>query len=128
MESFKNEITSSYKGLDYIVRLYPMGYRCGYVKVPESLNDDKFYENGTLLVHGGVTFEETIGDDDTYLPPGHWIGFDCAHCGDGMDIAATLENFGKEPDYPMSGKVWGTEQVESECKSVIDQLVKLTEE
>lgn len=56
-----------------------VGHLCGYVRVPDDhpirwLPDIGF----DFAVHGGLTWN---GAAD-WLPPGHWLGFDCGHSGD----------------------------------------------
>lgn len=48
---------------------------CGYVRIPGNAQVDA----DTIEVHGGVTFDGDIIGDGT-----RWIGFDCAHWGDGV--------------------------------------------
>lgn len=58
------------------------GHYCGYVKIEEDsplfgkeYNDETFYGEGKINVHGGLTFSEPMNEDKTDW----WIGFDCAH-------------------------------------------------
>lgn len=134
-----NEIDGNYNGMRYIVKFFEDGHRCGYVCIDDEkkFNELKrsFDEHYTtdIICHGGITFvEELIGDD--YLPDGKWIGFDCAHCGDGRDYENAIKVFG-ETDYikrmrvfnyhfDKDGKVWKKEHVEMVCKDIIDKLKK----
>ncbi len=106
------------------------GFRCGYVRVPlghpwhgkedEDLNCD---------VHGGITFaEEDEPCDGEREDNAWWLGFDCGHCGDGIDLAIMTPNarayrLGYDSALPRrSGEVIrSTEYVEEECKSLCEQ-------
>jgi len=78
-------------GYEWEVVSNPLGYRCGYVRIPaghpwhgkgiDDVNPDPF-------VHGGLNFARADtdcgkgGGDDAW-----WLGFDCAHAGDAPDPA-----------------------------------------
>jgi len=127
-KKFYNEVEALYKGIAYIVRLLGWGYRCGYVEVPKSIF--KRFENrkGELLCHGGITFYRYVGHNDKIqLPEGYWIGFDCNHYEDGIDKEAVKLLLGNtkyllEGDYLKSFKAVTMEEVERDCKKLIDQL------
>lgn len=73
-------------------------------------------------VHGSVTFTGKLNDIN-----GWWIGFDCAHVGDKKDKSIMdKEVLAIEEKYPEygDGVVRTKEYVESECKSLIDQIIK----
>ncbi len=68
---------------DCEVSLTGMGHYCGYVGLPEGhpwfgVFYDFIIEVGPAEVHGGLTYSE-FRKDGLW-----WIGFDCAHSGDGM--------------------------------------------
>jgi len=79
-------------------------------------------------VHGGITFsgKEIAGKK------GWWIGFDCAHSGDSKDISLMDKKHREiEEKFHLSfpgGVVRTTKYVESECKNLIDQIIKWFEE
>lgn len=82
-----------------------MHWFCGYVEVPE---DHPFYGlygelEDVLDVHGGLTYGDTAHFADGYL-----IGFDCAHYGDSPEV--------QDEAYTLS-----------ECKKLVDQLIKIKE-
>ncbi len=137
-----------YNGYEYLVVLTPMGHRCGYVAIPEShpLHKEDNYDGavGYLDMHGGCTFyDKQFTDSDC---TDKWIGFDCAHCGDKVDLEALqkrnsphLDRVQKvikiQKDYckdfllkfpsfiDMEHEVIRTKEfVENQCKSIIDQL------
>lgn len=90
-----------------------------------------FYFN----VHGGLTY---ANDNRTYPVDSNlwWLGFDCAHYGDGIDLELMARYWGDDPniqrrikfeseylnDYPVRSK----EYVEDECKSLVDQIIELS--
>ena len=77
-----------------------MGFRCGYVKVPEGhpWHGLEYEEANTFTkVYGGLTFAEPDvpcdqeGDDN-----GYWFGFDAAHSGDLPDPSLPCDD---DPSY-----------------------------
>lgn len=80
-------MTGSHQGYDYVVWTNPMGFRCGYVRVPEDHPAyGKPYDEIPISVHGGLTFSDLIEDPEEraqkFPKAGYWIGFDCGHCFD----------------------------------------------
>ena len=91
-------------------------------------------------VHGGITY---AGGNSNYPIEGNlwWFGFDCAHWGDLIDLDKLEEYFGNEPQvknriniekevnsrYGTYGEIRTKEYVEDECKSLVDQIIKLVE-
>jgi hypothetical protein len=133
-----------YKDREFLITFTSHGTRCGYVALtPEEtqkFNEERAGEYSyypDLECHGGVTF---YGEDHgaKNLLPVHcndaWVGFDCAHSGDGHDRELTKKYFGKEifsEEFFKSMeqlRMWGEvthrtfDYVEAECKSIIDQL------
>lgn len=77
---------------------------CGYVVIPEDhpcYGLDYEVVEDDIDVHGGLTFSGTFEDIDGFL-----LGFDCAHAGDNPEV--------QDEEYTLS-----------ECKSLVDQLIKL---
>ena len=108
-----------YAGLQWITMRNRLGYRCGYVRLPQghpwhSMDCDEI----PAAVHGGLTFTEddvpcdAPGDDNAY-----WIGFDCAHGGDRAD--PTLG--GRLSPLDFSGIVRDQAYVEAECWNLCAQ-------
>ena len=83
-----------------------------YIEIPKGhrLNGQD-YDDIDINVHGGLTYtrHELMG-----IPSDNWyIGWDYAHVGDYY-----------ESGYSHTGdKKWTTEEIESECKQAIDELV-----
>lgn len=77
------------------------GFYCGYVGVPKGM--DAYAASNTTLeryvdcVHGGVTYADKECPTDIKSDGNrHWVGFDYAHFGDGIDYALTEKMYGKE--------------------------------
>ena len=89
----------NYKGHPCVVLFMPGAYRCGYVGIPKAHKLAKHGANlDSISCHGGITYSESklhcCDDEDTW-----WIGFDCAHFGDGYDIETAKQYFGDDPDF-----------------------------
>lgn len=122
------EDCSIYKNHEYIIAFYDLGHRCGYINVKNNnLNIDD------IECHGGVTF------NDCRLPfmkrafdNEYWIGFDCAHYGDLRSFTMVKKYFDVDNQiYPAfmnlltfssDSKLWTFDDVENECKKIIDQV------
>ena len=93
-----------YKGYDYLITFNDMGFRCGYVAISP---DHPFYnknltgysdneEDFLIDVHGGITFFEKHSMAELLVKhpcEDKWIGFDCGHAGDLMDLETALKIF-----------------------------------
>jgi len=85
--------------------------------------DDKVSMDLLFNVHGGITFSGEFKKGK-----GWWIGFDCAHAGDGRDISI-MDKRHKEMNekchLDFDGDVIRIKKyVEKECKSLINQIKK----
>ena len=109
-----------------------MGHRCGYVGLPEGHKcENRDYDEIGVSVHGGLTYAGRYNkypvDDNR-----SWIGFDCAHSGDGRDLKLIKEladgitynhMVDMERMYPIRGEVIRTtEYVENELIDLVKQL------
>ena len=111
-------------GFQYRVTTNGIGFACGYVRLPAGHPwHGLTWEDEDLdaSCHGGITFNEPDvpcekpGPDDAY-----WIGFDCAHAGDGPYFMEDLDPLGRMLTSILEGshdvtKVWSPEMVEQEC-------------
>lgn len=142
----------NYLGYDYLITYQCLGYRCAYVALPEDncLDTVDAVEKDVLQVHGDITYHQKPGIFDSLAEmiggpvcDDVWIGFDAGHAGDWMDHAKAASIFTEEsgacfeviesvkdyyeieklPHYK-NGKERTYEFMESECKSLIDQLIK----
>jgi hypothetical protein len=144
-----------YKYYEYLITFTPSGYRCGYVAIPSGhkldfVKSEKRIIPGTkkeidcyeydaygINCHGGITFcDRNHGLKDLLEIPCYdlWLGFDCAHAGDGKDMSLVKEYYGeneklvlfyeKHPEFLHSNDIVREfDYVEKECYSIIDQLI-----
>lgn len=118
------ESVGAYKDHVFVVKFHDLGYRTGYVKTEP---EDVYYNAYELKVHGGVTYVGVIEPEvGRNLPPGMWIGFDCAHLGDKPDYYHCNKYFGRDPidGYnDADSEVRDLDFCEKECRKLIDQIV-----
>lgn len=88
MKDYYLEESGEYKGYKYYITFIPLGYRCGYVAIPEGHRFYKVFwlDNkaiGDLDTPGGINYSNfnTFDDDKSWL-----LGFDCGHSWDRRDI------------------------------------------
>lgn len=134
----------TYEGLRCAVIFGNMGHRCGYVGIPVNhelygVGYDDAYEKLDNGVHGGLTYAGG-GENSEYPVESNlwWMGFDCAHCGDGKDLELAKEYFKEDerlvkqiemtmeidsvyPTFELES-VRSLEYVENECKSLVNQI------
>ena len=113
-------LTSDYKGWTYSIITFGT-HPCAYVDVKNTMFDGKFYADIPIECHGGLTYSAD------YLPrtndKGWFIGWDYAHWGDLFYSQYNIDM----GVIDIVSKEWTIDEVEEECKNVIDQLIKLTE-
>lgn len=109
-------------GYLWVIMHNNMGYRCGYVLVPEGhrclrqyIADGCSGYNVDLDVHGGVTFVEKDTDGRDY-----WVGFDCGHYGDAVD--PSLPGSEKLGAIGNQGAIRTQEYVVNQCMFACEQL------
>lgn len=133
----KDWITAS--GLRAVVIMGSMGFRCGYVGVPEGHRlhsvgyDDARQADGDWIdVHGGLTFADGGGkypvEADLW-----WFGYDCGHLGDGRSEEYVADMMARYPEQPFmcgddDGVPRSLEYCAQECESLAAQLAKATEQ
>lgn len=129
-----------YRGYPCKVKLMDLGHRCGYVGIApgkQFYNID--YDDIPVGCHGGLTYgslEDRLADHRTTF----WIGFDCAHLGDGVDYDAVIHKF-TDPEtikfaieaqrtgiFNRGSEPKSIEFVENECKRIVDQLIELEDD
>ena len=128
------EQTGTYRDFKWCVLFQSFGYRTAYVLVPtwhKVFEVD--YNDIDIKCHGGLTYSShKLLDKDFF---GWWIGFDCAHAGDAMDVETQRKYFSNDKqdpylsmlsymadDYSSYGSVKNLDFCISECKNIIDQL------
>lgn len=135
-KSYKVEKDFVIDGYRCLVIGQSLGHRCGYVGVPLGHPIyGKHYDDIDVNVHGGLTY--SAGDNKLLYPSGDkglwWIGFDCAHYGDGKDFDLIRElSTEDEYEYYMNtnrrlrlfkdGEIRTREYVEEQLISLVSQL------
>ena len=128
------EVEEEYNGFTYMVCFNAKeGFRCGYVKIPEG---HPFYENRDFRdfnvgyeVNWGLSFSGRLKDHD-----GWWIGFDCNHSNNGVDVSEMKKYWTKEEfdiikfyvGYykDIYGFIPRTGDVSRTCMSIIDEMLE----
>jgi len=123
-------------GLKCVVVALAVGHRCGYVGVPPShpAYNVRYmdYPLHRIRVHGGLTYSQSEPDYPIPTKPQlWWLGFDCAHIGDGRDLSLMTEvcrAFWRTFQEQIVGTshsgnhVWSAEEVMEECVKLAKQL------
>jgi hypothetical protein len=121
-------------GLRAVVIIHPAGHRCGYVGLPVGhTHHGKGYDDDVpAVVHGGLTY---AGSEDDYPVPADglwWLGYDCAHLGDGRDPELMQGEYKKFHEkgifrsFSDGDTVKSLEYCVSECESLAKQLAEVT--
>lgn len=134
-DQYAIESVFEYRGFKCVVALMSLGHRCGYVGIPKDHElYGKNYNNILLNCHGGLTYS----GDGYPLDDGNWyIGFDCAHWGDGKDYDALEKYFGQckevmehvksykmlDEKYGSDGEPRSFDYVRNEIYDLINQLL-----
>ena len=111
----------------HLVVVFNRAFRCGYVGLPKGHeHEKKHYDDIDVDVHGGLTYSSIAHDlwaKDGY----HWyLGFDCAHLEDGVDVK-TMKEYGATDELintwqHLDGEVRTKEYVLNELKNIVKQL------
>lgn len=117
-----------YKGHTCLVVLRFPGYRCGYISIPKG----KAINTDYISCHGGITFSgdelnPPVGNENSY-----WIGFDCAHYGDGYDEGKAFDTWKSENEVNSLNIMFMVENFkpkslaycEQECKNIVEQIIR----
>lgn len=130
-----------YKGYPCVVLFQPMAYRTGYVGLPKtSRYYGKNFNDIPVDCHGGLTYGRSYlfgqDDEDTW-----WIGFDCAHYGDGYDDKTAKEYYKNDKVtmeqlqklkalHDISNDYFefrSLDYVKQDCKFIVKQIIELEE-
>ena len=116
----------NYKGYPCVILFMSMGHRCGYVGISEN---DRYLIGDVeekIDCHGSITYGPCYNlhlQNDTDKV---WIGFDCAHFGDGADIKKAKRYFKKDVSMFRGGTVRTLKFCKQECKHIVDQIIGIT--
>lgn len=112
----------NYRGYQCYIVFLPTGWRCGYIRIPTVENRKREYD--TLQCHGGITYSDSICPISRVKASNFWwIGFDCAHYDDGVDLDACEKYYGHSHfALPMTGHIRTVKFCEKELKNIVDQL------
>jgi hypothetical protein len=96
-----------------------------------SMEDDKEYMSPDCYfdVHGGITYADGgVGSKYPIESDLWWFGYDCAHAGDANDLSAIENEKVREIEmqYPRYGVVRTLDYCIDECKSLAEQLNKIS--
>lgn len=119
----------THHGYQWEVMANGIGYRCGYVRIPEGhpwhstgYDDIEAADGGFVDVHGGLTYAAPDTEDGSW-----WLGFDCAHAGDAPDpLLPGYERLYRGFDDLDFGTVKTTEFVIVECHGLAEQAEEIT--
>ena len=121
--------TGEHCGLQWAIVHNNMGFRCGYVRVPEGHPlHGVSYDDGpddVISVHGGLTFSEPDMDCGNGKDGGWWFGFDCGHFNDAPDPGLAHPHMPDDIIDSWYGVVRTQEYVEAECRSLAEQLAAM---
>lgn len=94
---------------------------CAYVDVTNTSLHGSDYDDIDITCHGGLTFASD--NLSTVETTGWFIGWDYAHYGDFVGYELNYSTC-----FRLNGRMWTTEEIVDECKSVIDQIKKIVSE
>lgn len=126
-----------YKGYYCCVIFQPLGFRCGYVMVQNQHPAyEKNYNDLHINCHGGLTFSDHTLIDTKFS--GWWIGFDCAHTWDLIDVDSQMKYYGEKIrssvfDYlnyavgndTSKGVVRSKNFCKWQCRNIVNQLEEM---
>lgn len=102
-----------YKGFTY--KILDLGrHPTAYVEIPKGhILFNVGYGDIRIAVHGGLTYS------GSEKGKGYWIGWDYAHFDDFYNMPEGMMS------HVLKGKKWTVAEIEADCKSVIDQVLKI---
>lgn len=98
MNKIYEEARFEYKGYECRVLFMDHGHRCGYIKIPKGhplCVDDYDYISNFVKCHGGLTYAMHYLNGEP-CNDGVWVGFDCCHFDDALDLEALEKYYPKE--------------------------------
>jgi hypothetical protein len=140
VEYFRTIRFGKYEFLSSVV-LYETGVRCGYIGIPKEykITDEDIDK---IECHGGITYNQRYS---TFIKANaeealnlRWIGYDCAHNQDMLDIEKVKKIWPKSPYIQVENQMvfpWNnsrelrtTEFCAQENLSIIAQLIDLLDQ
>lgn len=118
----------TYKNHLYIIFSIEGRHPTAYVSVNES---EKWFDMDYNKIsafwigcrpHGGFTFSGYVSTEFEETEDTYWVGWDYAHFGDYLSYPLNSLNL-----ITQGAKQWTIEEIESECKKVIDYMENLYE-
>lgn len=115
-----------YQGYHLVV-VFNNAFRCGYVGLPfgHKLCNIEYDDLYDYEVHGGLTYS---GISNSFKKDGYvwYLGFDCAHCEDGVDVE-TMKKYGASQISidvwrHLDGEIRTKEYVIQELKNLVKQI------
>lgn len=113
---FETITKGKHSGFEFFI-VWCASHPNAYIKIPKS---HPFYKkdyreiDNKYLVHGGFTFSGEDLDKRYGLSDGWYLGWDYAHCTDFINL----------PGHCLDGIKWRVEDIEKDCKEVIDKIIK----
>lgn len=105
-----------HSGFEFFI-LWFSSHPNAYIKIPKShpyYKKDYREIDNKYLVHGGFTFSGKDLDKRYGLSEGWYLGWDYAHCTDFINL----------PGHCLDGIKRRVEDIEKDCKEVIDKIIK----
>ena len=125
---FEYEVVDTYRGYKYVIYLNTrLGYRCGYVQIPNTHPLQEAFFGDVDISSVALTYSGKLKELD-----GFYFGWDHNHLWDGVDEdAIKLHHPDKADQYIEEaeslhegyGRYYSKDDVEQECKALIDELL-----
>jgi hypothetical protein len=109
--------TGTHNGYEFIILWY-RNHPNAYIRIPEGhpyYKKDYRRIEDRGIVHWGFTFSGKNLHRENGLPDGWYLGWDYAHLGDYTDY---------RDGYTLDGRRWTVEAIATECKQIIDEIIK----
>lgn len=113
---FETITKGKHSGFEFFI-VWCASHPNAYIKIPKN---HPFYKkdyrkiDNKCLVHGGFTFSGEDLDKRYGLLDGWYLGWDYAHCTDFINL----------PGHCLDGIKRRVEDIEKDCKEVIDKIIK----
>ena len=115
-------------GFEWIVRNNGMGFRCGYIRIPDWHHWYGKVKFEGVDVHGGITY---AGAGHNERDDEFWIGFHCGNAYDGVDLSLAFDSEQFRDLQSMLGirgragwKIKDDDYVQKECEGVCGHMAE----